>query len=265
MFMQSLFRPANLLQFTGFILLVSLAGFGLYSGAESLGYNWQWFRIPRYLVSTGAGDMTFGPLLQGLLVTLEITICSLFLSLFFGLVTALMRLSNSVVGQMIANVYLETIRNTPLLVQIFVVYFVLAPIIDIGRFSSAVLALSLFEGAYASEIIRAGILAVPKGQWEAARALGIGQAHCYRHIVLPQAIRKMLPPLTSQSISLVKDSALVSTIAIFDLTMRGQQIVAETFLTFEIWITVALIYLIVTAAMSGLVRLLEWRLVDLNP
>ena len=260
--MRSILRPTNLLQSFSFFLLVMLLAVGLYSGAENLGYNWQWFRIPRYLLIVGADGVVIGPLLQGLFITLQIAVWSLVLSFFIGLLTALLRLSNSPMGLLLANTYLELIRNTPLLVQIFVVYFVLAPIFDVGRFAAAVLALSLFEGAYASEIIRAGILSVQRGQWEAARALGLNSASCYRHIILPQAVRKMIPPLTSQSISLVKDSALVSTIAIYDLTMQGQQIVAETFLTFEVWLTVAFIYLILTTFISGLVRLLEQRLID---
>jgi len=260
--MQLLLRPTNLLQYFSFFLLVMLLAVGLYSGAENLGYNWQWFRIPRYLLIVGDEGVVAGPLLQGLLITLQITACALVLSFIIGLLTALLRLSNSPMGLLLANTYLELIRNTPLLVQIFVVYFVLAPIFDVGRFAAAVFALSLFEGAYASEIIRAGILSVQRGQWEAARALGLSSAHCYRYIIIPQAVRKMIPPLTSQSISLVKDSALVSTIAIYDLTMQGQQIVAETFLTFEVWLTVACIYLILTTSISGLVRLLEQRLID---
>ena len=160
----------------------------------------------------------------------------------------------------LAKVYLEAIRNTPLLIQIFIIYFVFAPILDLGRLTSAVLALSLFEGAYASEVIRAGILAVPVGQSEASASLGMSRYHNYRLIILPQALRKMIPPLTSQGISLIKDSALVSTIAIYDLTMQGQQIVAETLLTFEIWFTVAAIYLIVTLSLALLVKFLEGRL-----
>jgi polar amino acid transport system permease protein len=120
-----------------------------------------------------------------------------------------------------------------------------------------VLALSLFEGAYASEIIRAGILAIPKGQSEASASLGMSRYQNYRYVVLPQALRQMVPPLTSQAISLIKDSALVSTIAIYDLTMQGQQIVAETFLTFEIWFTVAAIYLSLTLLLSLLVKFLD--------
>jgi len=229
-------------------------------GAESLGYNWQWRRVPRYLIVVSDTGWQFGPLLQGLWLTLGITLVSLCLSLVIGLLSALMRLSNSPMARGIAWVYLELIRNTPLLIQIFIIYFVFAPILDLGRFTSAVLALSLFEGAYASEIIRAGILAIPGGQWEASASLGMNVGQSYRHIILPQALRQMIPPLTSQGISLVKDSALVSTIAIYDLTMQGQQIIAETFLTFEIWFVVAAIYLAVTMILSFLVKYLEYRL-----
>jgi len=255
-------RSIDLLHWLAFLVLIFLFGYALYDGAGTLGYNWQWYRLPRYLFVASADGFSAGPLLKGLGVTLQITACSLFLALGIGLLTALLRLSGSFLGHFVANIYLETIRNTPLLVQIFVVYFVLAPIFDINRFASAILALSLFEGAYISEIIRAGILSIPRGQWEAGRALGFRTGESYRHIVLPQALRNVTPPLTSQSISLVKDSALVSTIAIFDLTMQGQRIVAETFLTFEIWITIALIYLFLTLSLSGVVRLIEWRLAD---
>ena len=199
----------------------------------------------------------FQKISPGLWVTLLITAISLVCSFLIGLLCALMRLSGSPMAKLLAKLYLEAIRNTPLLIQIFIVYFVFAPILDIGRFASAVLALSLFEGAYASEIIRAGILAIPKGQWEASASLGMSRFQNYRYVVLPQALRHMIPPLTSQGISLVKDSALVSTIAIYDLTMQGQQIVAETFLTFEIWFTVAAIYLFLTLLLSLLVKALE--------
>ena len=232
-------------------------GWGLLQGAENLGYTWHWSRVPRYLFSNTAAGWQVGPLLLGLWLTLKISAISLLLSLGIGLLSALMRLAQSPMARGLARVYLELIRNTPLLIQIFIIYFVFAPILDLGRFSSAVLALSLFEGAYASEIIRAGILAIPCGQWEAAASLGLTRPQSYRQIVLPQALRQMIPPLTSQGISLIKDSALVSTIAIYDLTMQGQQIIAETFLTFEIWFTVAAIYLAVTISLSFLVSYLE--------
>jgi polar amino acid transport system permease protein len=156
-------------------------------------------------------------------------------------------------------VYLEVIRNTPLLVQLFFIYFVLAPVFDISAFTSAVLALSLFEGAYASEIFRAGIVSIHRGQWEAAFSIGLNTSQTYRLIILPQAIRRILPPLTSQAVSLIKDSALVSTIAIYDLTMRGQVIIAETFLVFEIWFTIAAMYLFITLILSLAVFYMDRR------
>ena len=135
----------------------------------------------------------------------------------------------------------------------------LGPILGMDRFTSAILALSLFEGAYASEIFRSGIVSIEKGQWEAAYSLGLNTIQSYRTVILPQAVRRILPPLTGQAVSLVKDSALVSTIAIFDLTMRGQAIVAETYLTFEIWFTVAGLYLSMTVLLSMTVRVMEKR------
>lgn len=227
------------------------------SGTERLGYNWQWYRIPRYLFTFEDGHFTAGPLLQGLAVTLYVSGFSLVLCFVFGLVTALLRLSGSPVARLVARTYLELIRNTPLLVQLFFIYFVLGPVLGIERFTSAVLALSLFEGAYASEIFRAGIISIHQGQWEAAHSLGLSTFHTYQRIILPQAIRYVLPPLTSQAISLIKDSALVSTIAVYDLTMQGQVIIAETFLTFEVWFTVAAIYLVITISLSVVVNILE--------
>ncbi len=223
-------------------------------GAETSGYTWQWYRVPRFLL---LADGSPGPLLRGAGTTLVISVLALLGASVVALGAALLRLSDSMLGRAAAAVYLELIRGTPLLVQIFFIYFVLAPILDIDRMASAVLALSLFEGAYASEIIRAGILAVPRGQWEGALSLGMSTSAVYRQVILPQALRDSLPPLTSQGISLIKDSALVSTIAIFDLTMQGQAIVAETFLSFEIWFTVAALYLLVTWSLSGLARRLE--------
>jgi polar amino acid transport system permease protein len=243
-----------------FLAAAGVLIFVLLIGSNNLDYNWQWYRTTRYVFSIDDGAFTAGPLLQGLVVTLQISALSLVLSCLFGLVAALMRLSSSLVARTFARGYVELIRNTPLLVQLFFIYFVLSPVLGIERFMSAVLALSLFEGAYAAEIFRAGILSIHKGQWEAAYSLGMNNLLTYRLIVLPQAIRRMLPPLASQAISLVKDSALVSTIAIYDLTMKGQAIIAETFLVFEIWFIVAAIYLAVTLALSILINIMEKHL-----
>ncbi|MFC1798542.1 amino acid ABC transporter permease [Thermodesulfobacteriota bacterium] len=226
-------------------------------GTSRLGYNWQWYRVLRYIYTIDGGTFIAGPLTNGVLVTFQITAISLVTAFVIGLTTAFMRLSVSPVARILARGYLELIRNTPLLVQIFFFYFVLSPVLDIGRFSSAVIALSLFEGAYASEIFRAGIVSIPRGQWEAADSIGLGTYYTYRHIILPQAVRWVLPPLTGQAISLIKDSALVSTIAIYDLTMQGQAIISETYMVFEIWFIVALIYLLITGTLSVSVSMME--------
>jgi polar amino acid transport system permease protein len=182
------------------------------------------------------------------------------LSLLIGLLAMLLRRSTSLVARSVGTFYIESIRNTPLLIQLYVLYFVFAPVLGIGAFASAVLALSLFEGAYMAEIFRAGIQSVPKGQWEAAYSLGMTTPATYRKVILPQAVRKVLPPLTNQAISLVKDSALVATISVFDMTMQGQAIIAETFMTFEIWFTIAAIYLVINLSLSFAVRGMEKRL-----
>ena len=249
----------QLLDWLGAMATAGLLIWFVYAGGAELGYNWQWYRVPRYIYSFSEGHFLAGPLLKGLVVTLKVSSVSLLLSSMFGLITAICRLSGSFTARAIARTYLELIRNTPLLVQLFFIYFVFSPMVGLSRFASAVLALSLFEGAYASEIIRAGIMAIPRGQWEAAKSVGLSRFHTYRHIVLPQALRHMTPPLVSQAVSLIKDSALVSTIAIYDLTMKGQEIIAETYLVFELWFAIAAIYLVLTLSLSLITQILEKR------
>jgi len=207
-------------------------------GASEQGYYWQWYRVSQYLYTLKDGTFTLGPLLEGLKITLHITWISMILTYTIGLATALLRLSDSIIGRAVARVYLEVARNTPLIVQLFFVYFVIAPVLGIDRLFAAILALSLFEGAYASEIYRSGIVSLHKGQWEACHSLGLTRFDAYRKVILPQAIRRVLPPLTSQTISLIKDSSLVSVIAVYEMTMQANAIVAETFLTFEIYFTI---------------------------
>ncbi|MGB3212929.1 MAG: amino acid ABC transporter permease [Desulforhopalus sp.] len=257
--LRTVFR-SPLFDISQFILLLAVLGWLAVQSAESIGYNWQWYRIPRYLFSSTESGIIAGPLLEGLTITLQISFISLIFAFIIGLVTALFRLSNSFVARGLAVIYLEISRNTPLLIQIFFIYFVLGPMLGLERMVAAILALSLFEGAYASEIFRSGILSVAKGQIEAAESLGLTTFATYRHIIIPQAIRTVLPPLTSQAISLVKDSALVSTIAIYDLTMQGQALIAESYLTFEIWFTVAAMYLSITLFLSLIVGIMEKRL-----
>jgi len=247
--------------FDSAIFAALMLGFGWLTvqGAQSMGYNWQWYRVPQYLYRVIDGEFIWGPLLRGLWVTVQITLYSTVLTLLIGLLTTLLRMSDSFAGHALATAYLELIRNTPLLVQMFVFYFVLAPIFGIDRFWVAVLCLSFFEGSFAAEIIRAGILAVQRGQWEASYSVGLSSARTYHYVVLPQAVPLMLPPLTSLVINLIKNSAIVSVIAVFDLTTEGRNIIADTFMSFEIWFTVAAIYLALTITLSVLVGLLEKR------
>jgi polar amino acid transport system permease protein len=243
-----------------FLLLVAGLVWLVLRGAEGLGYNWQWYQVQRALVSSHDGSYSFGPLLEGLSVTLKLTALSFAGAFAVGLAAALLRLSGSWSGRLLARSYVELVRNTPLLIQLFFLYFVLSPVLDMDAFATAVLGLSLFEGAYVSEILRAGVRSVDHGQWDAARSLGMGRTTAYISVILPQAVRRVLPPLTGQGVSLIKDSSLASVIAINELTLRGQNLVSETFLSFEIWFTVAVIYWMVTTALSGASGALERRL-----
>ena len=176
-----------------------------------------------------------------------------------GLGAALLRLSPWPVARGMAHVYVGCLRNTPLLLQLFFVYFLFAPAIGVGPFGAAVLALGLFEGAYMAELFRAGLQSVPRAQWEAGISLGLGVWNTLRLVILPQAVRRMLPPLTSQLVSLIKDTSLVSAIAVADLTMQAQVLIADTFLAFEIWLIVAALYLALTLCVALPARWMERR------
>ena len=231
----------------------------MFWSATGLGYNWQWYRIPRHLLSFDQDQPVPGELLLGLFSTLQLSGLSLVLSLGIGLLVAIFRLSESWVARQISALYLGVIRNTPLLVQIYLMYFVAGPILGLDRFWSAVLALSLFEGAYISEIFRAGIVSLHRGQWEAAYSLGLSEAATYRWVILPQAFVRVLPPLTSELISLIKNTSLVSLVSLSDLAMEAQIVAADTFLTFEVWFTTAALYLVITVPLSLLVYSMEKR------
>lgn len=288
----------------------------IYAASKRVDYNWNWQRIPQYLVNTegqeirapfdgfvaispdgktisltalqGAqkqdivdftqsfannGDLVFqndllarkagwgpGPLARGLFLTLEISAVSLVFSLLLGFFFGIGRVARNAALRDLAAVYVELIRGTPLLVQIFIVYFFIGTVLQLSAFWAGVAALSVFTGAYVAEIVRAGIQAVPRGQTEAAQSLGLSAFQTMRHVILPQATRKILPPLAGQSINLIKDSSLVSVMALTDLTKAGREVVSSTFSPFEVWFTVALMYLVLTGALSLLVQRLERRL-----
>lgn len=243
-------------------LLLALAALGAvywHLAAQGMTYEWQWNRVWRHFGRWTTHGFVAGPLLEGLCMTLGIAVAGFCLSTALGLVAAVGRLSPWPFCRFAAGAYVELLRNTPLLLQLFFVYFLLSPLLALGPFGSAVLALGAFEGAYMAELFRAGLLSVPRAQWEAALSLGFSLGEALRLVILPQAARNMLPPLTSQIVTLIKDTSLVSAIAVADLTLRAQAIIAETFLAFEVWLLVAAIYLALTLCASVPGWLLERR------
>jgi len=205
-------------------------------------------------------EWRLGPLMWGLWTTMWLSAISSVLALLLGLIAGLCRVSKNFTLRGLATVYVEFIRGTPLLVQIFIAYFFIGTVFNLDRNVAGVGALAIFAGAYVAEIVRAGIQAIPPGQMEAARSLGMNVFQAMRYIILPQAFKKILPPLAGQFISLIKDSSLVSVIAITDLTKSGREIITSTFATFEVWLTVAAMYLVVTSLLSQVVFYLERRM-----
>lgn len=201
-----------------------------------------------------------GPVLEGLWVTLKISFFAAILTFIIGIVVALMKLSSYQFLKDIATVYITIVRGTPLLVQIFLFYFIVANIFELDRFFAGVLALGIFFGAYMAEVLRGAIQSIDKGQLEAANSLGISKYQAMRYIILPQAFKRALPTLVGEMIALVKDSSLVSVISITDLTKVGREIVSNTFSPFETWIVVALVYLTITSTMSYMGHKLEKKM-----
>lgn len=201
-----------------------------------------------------------GPLVVGLLTTLYISFFAIIFAIVLGVMTGLARISGNPFLKKLAVLYIEIIRGTPLLVQIFIFYFFIGTILNLDRVTAGIAALSVFTGAYIAEIVRAGIQSVSRGQMEAARSLGMSYTQAMVLVILPQAFKRTLPPMAGQFISLIKDSSLVSVISITDLTKAGREVVASTFSPFEVWFTVAALYLVLTSALSFLVQLLEKKM-----
>ncbi|MBO6304377.1 MAG: amino acid ABC transporter permease [Selenomonadaceae bacterium] len=205
-------------------------------------------------------------LLTGAAVTIEITVLSIALGIFIGLFAGVARISSVKIVRFAAAVYVDFFRGTPLLVQIFIIYFAL-PVITgqrIDPFIAAIAGCGINSGAYVAEIFRAGIESIDKGQMEAGRSLGMTWLQTMGYIIVPQAFRRVIPPLGNEFIALLKDSSLVSVIGFEELTRRGQLIIARTYGALEIWLSVAVIYLIMTLTISRLVAYLEkrWRIND---
>lgn len=200
-------------------------------------------------------------LLSGAWITIEITGMSVGIGFLIGMIVSLVRMSSITPLKWLAKLYVDIIRGTPLLVQIFIIYFALPRVIGqpINPYVAAVAACSINSGAYVSEIFSAGLQSVDKGQMEAGRSLGLSWAQTMRFIIMPQAIKNIIPALGNEFIAMLKDSSLVSVIGFEELTRRGQLIIAKTYGSFEIWSAVAFIYLIMTFTISQLVGYLERR------
>lgn len=203
----------------------------------------------------------FPLLLQGALVTIQITVMSVGCGFLIGMLAALAGMSRFKVVRLVIKCYVELFRGTPLLVQIFMIYFALPMVIhqQINPYVAAVTACSINSGAYVSEIFRAGIQSIDKGQMEAGRSLGLTWVQTMRYIIMPQAFKAIIPPLGNEFIAMMKDTSLVSVIGFEELTRRGQLIIARTYGSFEIWSAVAVIYLVMTLSISRLVAYLERR------
>jgi His/Glu/Gln/Arg/opine family amino acid ABC transporter permease subunit len=197
---------------------------------------------------------------QAAVVTIQLTLSALLLGLPIGMLMALLRLSHRKWLSAPAIAYIEVLRGTPLLVQLFAVYYVLPSVgVHLGQWPAALLAFSVNSSAYVAEIFRAGILSLDVGQMEAARSLGMSYAMAMRLVILPQAVRRVLPPLTNEAIALLKDTSLVSVIALVELTRQGQQLTGALAMPMLVWPMVGLVYLLLTLPLTRMAAVLESR------
>lgn len=253
-----------------------------------LEYNWNWDVIPSYFfyLDDATGRYRANILVKGFVTTIKLSIWATFLGFTIGTVSGIMGARGSFGQRFISRSYVETIRNIPSLVLVMIFYFfvssqfldalgldgwirnqpasivkiigvVFADPGQINSFLSAIIALGIYEGAYISEIVRGGIVSIQKGQWEAAFSIGLNKRKTFFLVILPQTLRKTAFPMAGQFISTIKDSAIVSVISIQELTFQGMELMAATFLTFEIWTTVTCLYFILTFTLSRIVSLLE--------
>lgn len=276
------------------VILAIIIGFFAYVWYRlffALNYKWNWGIIPTYLVRFDSDTQrwTANILLEGFFTTIKISVWATLFAILLGFTIGLMRVSPRLFFRLIGRTYIESIRNTPPLVLVFIFYYFVSDqllsflaVEDFFRtrsepvqqtlafffaspglitpFLSGVLTLALFQGAYIAEIVRAGIQAVDTGQWEAGKTLGLTRWKLMRLIVLPQAVRIMLPPLANEFINTIKWSSIVSIISIQELTFQGLQVMASTQATIEVWLTISLMYLILCLLLSLLVRRIEVHL-----
>lgn len=266
-------RRLSLVDYLLYGIVAALILYAIYRVNDVLVYHWNWSRVFGFLVKFDEESQSWvsNLLLQGLATTLRLAIWATVFATVVGIVMGYWRTCENLTLRIISRCYVELIRNIPPVVFIFIFYFFVSSQIfpamgieDIdtdGAFASSglfyflfgspnlfsnflagMICLSLFEGAYITEIVRAGIQSTPKGQWEAARAIGLSHFNVLRDIIIPQAVRKILPPLAGQFITLIKDSAIISLISIQELTFIANEVAATTTRVFETWILVGFMY-----------------------
>jgi polar amino acid transport system permease protein len=273
-------------------LILLLAAYIAYRLTMKLNYKWNWSIIPQYLFffDETEGRWKANVLIQGLLTTIRLTVWSTLLAIVFGFITGIMRTTPRLFNRLVGRSYVELIRNVPPLVLIFIFYFFVSdqimPILGVEEFIrscspdtqkvlgffcsspdlftaflSGMFTVAIFQGAYyITEIVRAGIQSIARGQWEASYALGLSWRQQMTYIIMPQALKRVLPPLANEFINTLKYSAIVSVISIQELTFQAMQVMAATYVTIEIWLTVTVIYLVMCMTLSFGVQWIERRM-----
>ncbi len=271
-------------------LVVAMIAYAVYRVNDVLVYNWNWDRVFSFILryDEETDRWVTNLLVQGLLTTLRLAIWSTILATIIGVIMGYWRRCNNLSLRIISRAYVELIRNIPPIVFIFIFYFFISsqifPMIGLSNlrhdspymdnalfrilfgdprlfenFIAGMICLAVFEGAYITEIVRAGIQSIGKGQWEAGRAIGLSHFNILRDVILPQAIRKILPPLAGQFITLIKDSAIVSLISIQELTFLATEVAATTTKVFETWILVGAMYFVLCYFFAYVFGKLEQR------
>ncbi len=273
-----------------FALVAGLFAYAAWRVNDVLVYHWNWPRVLNFVVDYDPARASWEPnlLLRGLATTLRLAFWGTILASLIGTVMGFCRTSENLALAILSRAYVELVRNIPPVVFIFIFYFFISsqifPALGIDRvntsspfvanplftiafgdpkllsnFLSGMVCLALFEGAYITEIVRAGIQSIETGQWEAARAIGLTRFNVLRDVILPQALRRILPPLAGQFISLIKDSAIVSLISVQELTFLANEVASSTTRVFETWITVGALYFVLCYSFALLFARLERR------
>lgn len=283
-------RPGYLLDTVLVLLIIGAAIFLVGRVRTGMHYTWHWRSFTQYFFKRENGSLKPNIIIQGFLTTVRLSFWVSLLALLIGTAGGIMGAGKSLFPRLFARTYVEFIRNTPPLVLIFIFYFFIgsqilsllriddwireAPVWaktvitylftrpeQLGEFLSAVITLALYEGAYVTELVRGGLMNIPKGQHEATYVLGVSVFDSYLFVILPQVFRNILPSLTGQVISAIKDSSIVSIISIQELTFQGMELMASTYLIFEVWITITALYFVLTFSLSHLAFRLEKKFI----